>query len=201
MPNILTLQDLADVLAAKAAAGTPCPTDWQHRAVDVRIAAKVFDGLGHAVEAFDDLLPDAWNAVPTRVRSRIPGSPTVNHKRLRGYFSKAIAYHRPNLNAWSTLAVLAELDCGHHARAANAGHAIRWLRSMASDGGLICPNDVTTVWIMSLLSDVPREKEAQTRAYARTFVRLAANPIARRRDLVRADLAMPPTKAQAAAMV
>ncbi len=196
-----SLQDLANTLEAEAAAGTPCPTDWPCRAVDFRILSRIAGGLEHPIDHFDTLLPDSWDAVPDETRTRIPGNPRRNHMRLRAQIVRAIAYHRPELDPWATLAVLAELDCGHHARAENASHAIRRIRSLAAECGLGTPYDITKAWIADQLRDVAEDKETQERWYFARFVDLTTNPLARRLDLLRSDLVMPPTRLQAAAAV
>ena len=187
--TIATLAELRDALEATARAGPPSVADWPHRAVDFRILARVLEGLDHPVDAFGVLLPDDWAQVAPETRARLPGNSTVNHKRLVSRMKRAIGWFRPDLDPWSALQLLAEVEIPGNA------NLVRQMRLRAARDGLR-PSDIDTAWIAGQLTTVSAENEVNERSLYQFLVRLSRRPRVRRADLLRCDLAMPATRRQ-----
>lgn len=188
-PFIATLQDLADALEGAAQKGNPSLTDWPHRLIDLRILSHMVKGLHHPVEAFGTLLPDDWEQITPEIRDRIPGNPINNHMRLVSKFKRAIGLFRPDLDPWSALQVLADVD--NSKTSPNLGRA----RTRALRDGMK-PIDITNHWIAEQLANVAPEKESSDRAIFQFLVRLSNRPCVQQSGLLRTDLALPATQTQ-----
>jgi hypothetical protein len=187
--RVATLMDLGDALETAACSGQPSLADWPHRAMDFRILAQVLEGLEHPVEDFGALLPDDWAQVAPGVRARIPGNPTVNHKRLVSRMKRAIGWFRPDLDPWSALQLLAEVEIPVNA------DIVGEVRLRAARDGLR-PSDIDTAWIAEQLAPVSAENEVKQRSLYQFLVRLSRRPRVQRTGLLRCDLAMPATRRQ-----
>ena len=187
--RVTTLAELRDALETIARSGQPSPADWPHRAMDFRILAQVLEGLEHPVEDFGALLPGDWAQVAPEMQARIPGNPTVNHKRLVARMTRAIGWLRPDLDPWSALQLLAEMEMPVNA------DIVGEVRLRAAQDGLR-PIDIDTAWIAGQLVHVPERQEAKQRSLYRFLVRLSRRRRVQRAGLLRADLALPATRRQ-----
>ena len=187
--RVTTLAELPDALESAARSGQPSVADWPHRAMDFRILARVLEGLDHPVAAFGALLPADWTQVAPETRARIPGNPTINHQRLVAKMTRAIGWFRPDLDPWSALQCLAEVEIPGNASIVGTVH----LRA-ARDG--LRPIDIDTAWIASQFVTVTDKQEIKLRSFYRVLVRLSRRPRVQRTGLLRADLALPATRRQ-----
>lgn len=187
--RVATLAELCDALETAARSGQPSLADWPHRTTDIQILARILEGLEHPVEDFGVLLPDCWAQIAPRIRARFPGNPTVNHKRLVSRMKRAIGWFRPDIDPWSALQCLAEMEIPVNA------DIVGEVRLRAARDGLR-PSDIDTAWIAGQLATVSAENEVKQRSLYQFLVRLSRRPRVQRAGLLRCDLAMPATRRQ-----
>ncbi|MCB1313712.1 MAG: hypothetical protein KDK29_18350 [Sedimentitalea sp.] len=184
--TVVTLQDVGDVLEDAAGSGMPSIADWPHRAVDFRIMERILEGLDHPVEAFGTLFPTKWRHVPPEIRHRIPGNPVVNHMRLVARFKRVIGLLRPDIDPWSALRLLADVELPTNS------FLIGEVQGRAGRDGLN-PIDIDSSWIAERLADIRPEHETQHRGRYHYLVRLSQRPRVRHSGLLRMDLSLPET--------
>lgn len=188
--SVATLRDVSDALADAARYGIPSIADWPHREVDFRILERVLDGLDHPVEAFGTLFPAVWSNLSPEMRDRIPGNARNNHMRLSAKVPRAIGILRPDLDPWSALQLLADVELPTNAGVVGE---VRW-RALR-DG--LEPVEIDSGWIAAQLATIDPQRETQHRNIYQFLVRLAKQPRVRQTGLLREDLRMPPTARQA----
>lgn len=182
--SVATLRDVSDALADAARYGIPSIADWPHREVDFRILERVLDGLDHPVEAFGTLFPAVWSNLSPEMRDRIPGNARNNHMRLTARVPRAIGILRPDLDPWSALQLLADVELPTNAGVVGE---VRW-RALR-DG--LEPNEIDSGWIAAQLATIDPQRETQHRNIYQFLVRLAKQPRVRQTGLLREDLRMP----------
>lgn len=187
--DVATLRDVSDILADAARYGTPSIADWPHREVDFRILERVLAGLDHPIEAFGTLFPTVWNDLSAEIRDRIPGNARNNHMRLSARVPRAIGMLRPDLDPWSALQILADVELPTNAGVVGE---VRW-RAMR-DG--LKPVEIDNGWIAAQLACGDPQGAKQHRNIYQFLVRLAKQPRVRQSGLLREDLRMPPTARQ-----
>jgi len=189
LKTVETFHDIENALCAAARTGTPCIVDWQHRAIDFRILERLVGDLDHPVKTFSTVLPDDWSEVPDEIRGRIPGNARNNHMRLVATFKRAIGFHRPDLDSWSALQVLADVEM------AKTSPSLGRVKALAKEGDLR-PVELNNKWIEQQLTDLTQQNEAEIRGIFLFLVRLSKKPAVRASGLLQGGLKLPPTNRQ-----
>jgi len=184
-----TFHDIENALSAAAGTGTPCIADWQHRAIDFRILERLLGDLDHPVKTFSTVLPDDWSEVPDEIKDRIPGNARNNHMRLIATFKRAIGFYPPDLDPWSALQVLADVEM------AKTSPSLGRVKALAKEGDLR-PVEMNNKWIEQQLTDLAQQNEAEIRGIFLFLVRLSKMPSVRASGLLQDDLRLPPTNRQ-----
>lgn len=184
-----TFHDIENALSAAARTGTRCIADWPHRTIDFRILERLLGDLDHPIKTFSTVLPDDWSEVPDEIRGRIPGNARNNHMRLVATFKRAIGFHRPDLDPWSALQVLADVEM------AKTSPSLGRVKALAKEGDLR-PVELNNKWIEQQLTDLTQQNEAEIRGIFLFLVRLSKKPAVRASGLLQSDLELPPTNRQ-----
>lgn len=187
--TVETFHDIENALCAEARTGTPSISDWPHRTIDFRILERLLGDLDHPVKTFSTVLPDDWSEVPDEIRGRIPGNARNNHMRLVATFKRAIGFHRPDLDPWSALQVLADVEM------AKTSPSLGRVKALAKEGDLR-PVELNNKWIEQQLTDLTQQNEAEIRGIFLFLVRLSKKPAVRASGLLQGDLKLPPTNRQ-----
>lgn len=184
--EVATLQDVSDALEDAAKHGRPSIADWPHRAVDFRILDRVLSGLDHPVQAFGTLFPAEWINVSLETRDRIPGNTRNNYMRLSARVPRAIGTFRPDVDPWSALQLLADVE---FPTSPGFVGAVKW-RAMRDN---LKPVEIDSDWIAAQLAAIDPQGETQHRNILHSLVRLGKQPRVRQSGLLREDLSLPPT--------
>ncbi|SEQ31397.1 hypothetical protein [Thalassovita taeanensis] len=185
--TIETFRDVENALSATARASTPSIADWAHRAIDFRILERLLGDLDHPVEAFKTLLPDDWSDISEEIRDRIPSNARNNHMRLVAKFKRAIGFYRPDLDPWSALQVLADIEM------AKTSPSLGRVKALAKEGDLR-PVEMNNIWIEQQLTDLAQQNEAEIRGIFLFLVRLSKKPAVQTSGLLQGDLRLPPNQ-------